>query len=124
MYIYTHLNLYLFIRLCLYLYMCVFRRRNPHLEQIAFCHYSLKNIYIHTFEPIYIYTCVSILVYVRIWVAKPTLRTNHILPLSINIYIYTHLNLYAFIRLCLYLYMCVFGWRNPHLEQITFRLQN
>ena len=30
-------------------------------------------IYIHTFEPVYVYTFVSILVHVRIQVAKPTL---------------------------------------------------
>ena len=54
-------------------------------------------------------------------VVKPTLRTNHILSLSTySIYIYTHLNLYMCIRLCLYLYMCVFRWRNPHFDKITF----
>ena len=85
---------------CLYLYMCVFSWRNPHLEQIAFCHYPHNiNRYIHTFEPIYIYMFVSILVYVRIWVAKPTLRTNHILPLSISIYIYT------FEPICIYTFV-------------------
>ena len=53
------------------------------------------SIYIYTFEPVYLYTFVSILVHVRIQVAKPTLRTNHILPLStsieINILIYKHI---------------------------------
>ena len=173
-YIYTHLNWYICIRLCLYLYMCVFRWRNPHLEQITFCHYPLyiythlnlyicirlclhlymrvfrwRNphfkkshfvvmhinkylyiyiyisiyIYIYLFEPIYMYMFVSILVSGRILVAKPTLRTNHILSLSkyiIYIYIYTHLNLYIRIRLSLYSVYGVFRWRSPHLEQITF----
>ena len=67
-YIHTHLNLYMCIRLCLYLYMCVFRWRNPHLEQITFCHYQLIYIYkyIYTFEPVYLYTFVSILAHARI----------------------------------------------------------
>ena len=125
--IYTHIRTYTYIRLSLYLYMCVFRWRNPHIEQITFCHYPF-NIYIHIFEPVYLYTFVSILVHVCIQVAKPTLRTNHILPLSIYIYIYiwiyiniyTHLNRYICIRLCLCLYMRVFRWRNPHFEKITF----
>ena len=39
--------------------------------------------YLHAFEPIYIYTFVSILVYVRIYVAKPRLRTNHVLSLTL-----------------------------------------
>ena len=78
--------------------MCVFRWRNPHLEQITFCHYPFNTyIYIiYTFEPVYLYTFVSILVHVRIQVAKPTLRTNHILPLSINIYIYTFESVYLY----------------------------
>ena len=73
----------------------------------------------YTFEPIF-YRFVSILVYVHIQLAKPTLRTNHILSLSINIFIYTHLNRYICKRLCLYLYMRVFRWRNQHFEKITF----
>ena len=46
-YIYVHLNLYTCIRQCLYLYMCVFRWRNPHLEQITLCPYPY-DIYINT----------------------------------------------------------------------------
>ena len=136
------MNLYTCTRLCLYLYVGVFRWRNPHLEQITFCHYPLIYIYIYTFEPVYsytfvsilvygvfrwrnplleqitfccypylftyihtdihtyrlepicIYTFMSILVYVGILVAKPPLRTNHILSLSINIYIYVYIIAY------------------------------
>ena len=57
------MNLYTCTRLCLYLYVGVFMWRNPHLEQIIFCHYPLIYIYIYTFEPVYSYTFVSILVY-------------------------------------------------------------
>ena len=67
------------------------------------------------------YTFVSILVCGRIQVAKPTLRTNHILPLSINIYIYIYtfepVYSYTFVSILVY---GVFRWRNPLLEQITF----
>ena len=53
------------------------------------------------------YTFVSILVCGRIQVAKPTLRTNHILHYPL-IYIYTF-ELYIRIRLSLYLYMAYLG---------------
>ena len=65
------------------------------------------------------YTFVSILVCGRIQVAKPTLRTNHILPLSINIYIYTFEPVYSYTFVSILVYG-VFRWRNPLLEQITF----
>ena len=56
------------------------------------------------------YTFVSIVTCMWAYLGGEThTRTNHILPLSTNIYIYTHLNLYIRIRLSLYLYMAYLG---------------
>ena len=65
------------------------------------------------------YTFVSILVYVRIWVAKPTLRTNHILPLSINKYIYIYI--YTFEPICIYTFVSILVHVRIWLAKPTLR---
>ena len=110
-YIYTHLNLYMCIRLCLYLYMCVFRWRNPHLEQITFCHYPLIYKYIYTFEPVYSYTFVSILVYGVFRWRNPLLEqiTFCCYPYLFT-YIHTYIQVRTYMHIYVYVYTCICGY--------------
>ena len=63
----------------------------------------------------------SILVHVRIRWRNPhfekiTFCRYPYIYIFIYIYLFIYLNLYACTRLCLYLYVGVCRWRNPHLE--------
>ena len=118
-YIYIYyMNLYTCIQ-CLYLYMCVFRWRNPHLEQT--CPYPY-NIYLYKNTHLNLYTCIRLCLYLYMCVFRwrnPHLE-HHILSFSIIYSVYIHTLDPIHICLSLYLYMYVFRWRNPHIEQITF----
>ena len=75
----------------------------------------------------HLYVCVYTCICAYLAGETHTLKKTHVVVIHKYIYIYIYLFIYIFIylnlytctRLCLYLYMCVFRWRNPHLEQIT-----
>ena len=111
-YIFIYLNLYTCTRLCLYLYVGVFRWRNAHLEQITFCHYPLIYIYTHTLEPVYSYTFVSIFVYgVFRWrnplLEQITFCRYPYLFIYIHTYIQTDIHTYRLEPICIYTFMSI-----------------
>ena len=74
-------------------------------------------IYTHIWTCICVYVCVYTCTCAYSGGETHTLTKSHFAVIH-NIY-NIYLNLYTCTRLCLYLYVGVFRWRNPHLEQIT-----